>query len=951
MILPDGGGCVQPTLSPQEFVAKWRNVTLKERSASQSHFNDLCALLGTPNPVQADPEGTWYTFEAGAAKRGGAEGFADVWKRGFFAWEYKGRHANLDKAYEQLLKYRSSLQNPPLLIVSDTDLIVIHTNFTNTVERTETIALEELLNPARLKLLWAAFEQPALLRPDRTPEQVTQQAAAHFAELASLLRKYGEEPRAIAHFLIRLLFCLFAEDTGLLPRGIFAELVRGTQRRPEVFAHDLAELFSAMATGGRFALRDIAHFDGKLFDEAQVLPLDSAGLDILAGVIDLDWSAIEPSILGTLFERSLDPSKRSQLGAHYTSREDILLIVEPVLMAPLRERWAKVKAQAEGIAHKREQAGPGRAWQKLNLKLQQLLQGFAREISTVRVLDPACGSGNFLYVALRQLLDLWNEISTLAFDLGLPGMQPLEGDAPFPSQLHGIEINEYAYELAQTTVWIGYLQWMHDNGWGAPSEPILKPMQTILQMDAILSHDPTGHPVEPEWPAAEVIISNPPFLGGKLLRTQLGNEYVDCLHTLYSGRVPREADLVCYWFEKARAILQQGKVKRVGLLATQGIRGGANRKVLQRIKDSGDIFLAWADREWILDGATVHISMVGFDDGSETGRLLNGVPVAYINPDLTATIDLTVARRLPENANLAFMGDTKVGPFELSPQQARSMLAAGGNPNGRPNSDVLRRWVNGLDLTRRDRGMWIIDFGTDMTEGQAAQYEVPFEHVQRHVKPQRDRAGKTWYHAQWWLHYAPRPAMRAAIQPLAHYVATPRVAKHRLFVWLGSTWLPDCQLIVFAREDNYFFGVLHSRPHELWARRTGTQLREAESGFRYTPTTTFETFPFPWPPGQEPQDDPRVLAIAAAARELVEKRDAWLNPAGASEAELKKRTLTNLYNRRPTWLELAHRKLDEAVFAAYGWPADLDDDEILRRLLQLNAQRASNANPRPRPTS
>jgi hypothetical protein len=265
------------------------------------------------------------------------------------------------------------------------------------------------------------------------------------------------------------------------------------------------------------------------------------------------------------------------------------------------------------------------------------------------------------------------------------------------------------------------------------------------------------------------------------------------------------------------------------------------------------------------------------------------------------------------------------------------MLCAPLNPNGRPNSDVVKLWLNAEQVTGRLPRRWVIDFG-DMAMTAAAEYEVPFEYVRENVKPTRDTVrSEALSTRRWWLHQRSRPDMRRALRPLARYIGTPRLAKHRLFVWLSTMIVPDSQLTVFSRDDDYFFGVLHSRPHELWALRMGTHL---ETRPRYTPTTTFETFPFPWPPGQEPQDDPRVLAIAAAARELVEKRDAWLNPAGASEAELKKRTLTNLYNRRPTWLDLAHRKLDEAVFAAYGWPADLEDEEILTRLLALNLKRA-----------
>lgn len=266
------------------------------------------------------------------------------------------------------------------------------------------------------------------------------------------------------------------------------------------------------------------------------------------------------------------------------------------------------------------------------------------------------------------------------------------------------------------------------------------------------------------------------------------------------------------------------------------------------------------------------------------------------------------------------------------------MLAASLNPNGRPNSDVVRPWVNGLDIVRRSRDMWIIDFGVDMPLEQAALYEEPFEYVKRHVLPVREKSKTT--RREWWLHERPRVEMRQALAGLSRFIGTPTVAKHRLFVWFDGTALPDHQIIVFAREDDYFFGVLHSRAHEVWALRMGTSLEDRP---RYTPTTTFETFPLPWPPGQEPAGDPRVEAIAAAARELDCLRQRWLNPDGASEAELKRRTLTNLYNQRPTWLVRVHAQLDRAVWAAYGWddpdPAAVDEETILTRLLALNLQR------------
>jgi type II restriction/modification system DNA methylase subunit YeeA len=921
-----------PSITPQSFVAKWQDNTLKERAAAQEHFIDLCRLVGHPTPSEDDPTGERFTFEAGADKLGGKQGWADVWKRNYFAFEYKGRHANLDKAYQQLLLYRESLLNPPLLVVCDIDRILIHTNFTNTVKRVIEIGLQDLLTADGIRNLRAVFYEPEYFRSTQTTEQVTREAAIEFAHLADHLQNQGQDPHEIAHLSIRLLFCLFAEDTELLPTALFTRLVDSGRRNPAAFEIQLRQLFGAMATGGYFGEHEIHFFDGGLFDNDHVLGLDAQGLGILQRIAILDWAAIEPSIFGTLFQRSLDPSRRSQLGAHYTSKEDILLIVEPVLMAPLRREWQEIQVKATEAAEKRSQATTTQSRNRYLHELEDLIIGFAQKLSAIRVLDPACGSGNFLYVALRLLLDLWKEVALFAGSMGMTLLLPLPGQAPSPEQLFGIEIDPYAHELAQATVWIGYLQWLHENGYSVPSEPILKRLDNIRRMDAILAFDVEGKPVEPEWPEAEVIVGNPPFLGSKVMRLELSDEYVRQLHTLYANRIVHEADLVCYWFEKARVLIANEEVERAGLLSTNSIRGGANRKVLEGIKTSGDIFMAWSDREWVLDGAAVRVSMVGFDKGSEHIKVLDGQIVTTINPDLTSTADLTVARRLEENMGMSFMGVTPAGPFTVNDAQARELLAQPLNPNGRPNTDVVRPFFNGIDLARRQRQEWIVNF-TGMALEEASLYEKPFEYVLVNVKPARLKSRIP--DAPWWLYTRSRPAMFAAIKNLSRYIATSQVSKYRVFAWLSNTVLPDHALIVFARDDDYFFGVLHSRFHELWSLGMGTWLGVGNDP-RYTPTTTFETFPFPWPPGKEPTDDPRVQAIAQAAQDLNSKREAWLNPPGMAEADLKKRTLTNLYNARPTWLDLAHKKLDAAVAAAYGWPADLSDEEILTRLLALN---------------
>jgi type II restriction/modification system DNA methylase subunit YeeA len=409
------------------------------------------------------------------------------------------------------------------------------------------------------------------------------------------------------------------------------------------------------------------------------------------------------------------------------------------------------------------------------------------------------------------------------------------------------------------------------------------------------------------------------------------------LRRLYESRVPGFADFCCYWFEKARAQIASKHAHRAGLLATQGIRGGLNRVVLARIKTTGDIFFAESDRKWVLDGAAVHVSMVGFDDGTEAQRTLDGRRVDSINSNLTHNTDVTRAKRLVENARIGFVADVKAGAFDIPDTKAAEFLNAARNPNGRPNSDVIRPWVNGLDLTRRPRGMWIIDFPPTMTVGEAAMYEQPFEYVRDHVKPLRDKSNRETYKTRWWVHAEPVVAMRSQLNPLSRFIVTPTLTKHRLFAWLTMPTLPDHQLVAFARQDDYFFGVLHSHAHEVWALAQGTQL---ETRPRYTPTSCFETFPLPWPPGREPKGELVVTEIAAAAAELDKLRNGWLNPPGLPQEELKARTLTNLYNLRPTWLDNAHKRLDRAVFAAYGWPDELTDQEILARLLELNLKRS-----------
>ena len=960
-------------MTPAEFLIKWRDNPSSERAGAQAFFLDLCELLGVEKPNDPDR----YCFERGATRTGAGRGWADVWKRDCFAWENKAPGKDLAAALKQLMTYALALDNPPLLVVSDRQIIQIHTHFTGMPSEVHTVRLEEIGLPANLAKLRWLFAEPDRFRPRRTDRDITLEAAGRFADIARALEGCGHDPRRVAHFLIQCLFCMFAEDVGLLPEHLFERIVEKSAGQPDKLSARLTELFASMRGGGEFLLEDIPWFNGGLFETAVSVPLTTAEIAALLAAAKLDWSPIEPSIFGTLFERGLDPALRSQLGANFTDPDTIRKIVDPVVVEPLAAEWGTVKVAIAG--QMAEYRAGGKGAKKAYRAADERFLGFLERLKNFRVLDPACGSGNFLYLALRALKDLEHRANLDAEALGLHRQLSIE---VCPRNVLGIELNPYAAELARVTVWIGEIQWMLKHGYDIRRNPILAPLDHIECRDAVLNVDDS----EPDWPEANAIIGNPPFLGDKKMRGELGDEYAVRLRQLYRGRVPGGADLVTYWFEKARAHIEAGRAKRAGLVATQSIRKGASRAVLDRIVASGEIFAAWSDEPWINDGAAVRVSLVCFGAAhpSPSGRgaggegaTLDGQPVATINADLTAgENDLTRAARLAENAAVCFQGPVKVGAFDIPGELARQWLEQP-NPHGKPNRDIVRPWANGMDITRRPSDTWIIDFGGQMTESEAALYEAPFAYVLAHVKPEREQNRRALRAKNWWRHGEIMPSMRAALARIPRYIATPRVAKHRLFVWLHSAVLPDSRLYVIARADDATFGVLHSRIHQVWALANASR-HGVGNDPTYNAATCFEAFPFPpglqpnrnaLTPGPSPEgrgeqkgEGLEVAAIAEAARRLNELRENWLNPPQwvdrAPEivpgypdrlipkpefaAELKKRTLTNLYNARPAWLDQAHRALDAAVAAAYGWDDDtpaLPDDEILRRLLALNRER------------
>ena len=1009
-------------MTPQQFIAKWKPVALTERATAQTHFIDLCALVDHPDPVSADPTGQSFTFEKGVPKTGGGDGFADVWKKGFFAWEYKKKKRNLDDALTQLVRYAAALENPPLQVACDTDRFLVRTAWTNAVPKTYEFSLDELAEPKNLDILHAVFFDPEKLRPTETRAAVTKEAADKFSTIALRLEGRGSREQ-VAHFVNQLVFCFFANSVKLLPESFFPRLLRRAGEQPKNAQGYFDQLFEAMEHGGDFGLEKIAYFNGGLFDGRRALPLDSGDIGLLQAAASLDWSQIDPTIFGTLFERFLDPDKRAQIGAHYTDPEKIMMIVDPVILRPLREEWAQIKAQIEPLAEKAASIAPrtrspgdvldaSNAARRVRAPAIALRDKFLDRLASVRILDSACGSGNFLYLALQGIKDLENRVVLECEAMGLPP----RGLGVGPEIVHGIEINPLAAELARTTIWIGDIQWGLRNGIYARPSPILRKLNAIECRDALITavsspppgggrsprearrvgvtaapeqatspRTPPRQPsaadpppagegktmryVEAEWPAAEFIVGNPPFLGIRLMRNGLGDETVERLFAIYDGRVSREADLVVYWFEKARAALKAGRARRVGLVATNSIRGGANRRVLDRIVAESRIFEAWSDEPWVIEGAAVRVSLICFGEETRSAHL-DGASVSEINPDLAAGIaNLTQARRLIENLGCGFQGPVKVGPFNIPGELARSWLKEPLNPNGKPNSAVLSPWVNGSDIVRRPSGKWIFDFD-EMSEREASHFERPFEYVVENIKPirraNRDRQRREY----WWRLGRSGSDLKSATASLKRFIVTPRVAKHRVFVWVMTPLMPDSAVVAIARQDDTTFGILHSRFHESWSLRLGTSLEDRP---RYTPTTTFETFPFPEGltpniPAKDYADDPCAVAITNAAKRLDDLRNAWLNPPdlvriepevvpgypdrllpkdAVAAAKLRERTLTNLYNQRPQWLIDAHRDLDVAVAAAYGWPADISEEEALAKLLELNLARAAGGNSKP----
>ena len=561
-----------------------------------------------------------------------------------------------------------------------------------------------------------------------------------------------------------------------------------------------------------------------------------------------------------MFERFLDPDKRAQIGAHYTDPEKIMMIVEPVVTRPLLHEWQTAKSRIEAImapvlaasggSGKAASRDLGKRFDAARAKAEAERDLFIDRLCALRILDPACGSGNFLYLALQAVKDIEYRAILECETLGLGMIVPRVG----PEILHGIEINPFAAELARTTIWIGDIQWRVKNAITHHPRPILRKLDTIKCCDALLTPDGKGGFVEAKWPEADYIVGNPPFLGGKLLRRGLGDAHIEALFRTFSGRVPAEADLVCYWFAKAWAALLAGKAKRVGLVSTNSIRGGPNRKALEPLAQAGAIFEAWSDEAWTVEGAAVRVSLVCFGERASTASgtektLLNGKTVINANADLSGGLgDLTLAKPLHENLGIAFQGVTKGGPFEVSDKVARAWLVEPLNPNGKPNFMLLHPIISGGDIVKRREPGWVADFSL-LTLKEAALYEEPFEHAKSNVEPFRANNRRQLYREKWWRFAESRPTLMRKINCVSRYIAAPKVSQHRLFSWIDSVIYPDNLVIAITRDDDCTFGVLCSIFHSEWSLRLGSTLEDRPDLYAWF---VFRNVPLPRGPDAEP---------------------------------------------------------------------------------------------------
>ena len=1012
----------------ESFVGRW---TAREGGAERANYqmflSEFCDVVGVarPEPAGAERRHNDYVFERAVRPRESDGGHApkriDLYKRDCFILEAKqsrlpsrknenpsqlslidetaaraaaqpraGWDAMMQNAHKQAELYVFLLDAdhaaPPFLIVADVgNCFEIYADFSGTGRvyshfpdrKSFRVFLEDLRKPEIRERLATIWTEPHALDPTKKAARVTREIAKRLAAVSKALEtRFPRED--VAHFLMRCIFTMFAEDVDLLPKGEFTRLLEDCVESPDAFAPLLDELWAKMDETERdrrffSAFRThLKHFNGNLFNKAKAYPLGPEQIGELLAASRSVWTEVDPAIFGALLEQALDPAERRKLGAHYTPRAYVQRLVDVTVMEPLRADWQAALTKAEAA----QDEGDGR-------RAVAIVRGFLAQLCATRVLDAACGTGNFLYVALELMKTLEGEVLETLARLG--ETESLGFETVDPHQFLGIELNPRAAAIAELVVWIGYLQQHYRTHDGHPDEPILRAFKNINfgrreGYDAVLIWD--GYPVptvaerdgkrvetypnarRPEWPEAEFIVGNPPFIGGKDLRSRLAPGYAEAL---WAAQKPmnESADFVMFWWDRAAELLTRKKtpLRRFGLVTTNSISQVFQRKVTERrlnAKAPVSIVFAVPDHPWTKaarDAAAVRIAMTVVEAGTRDGVLAEvigesgldtdepaitfSVRRGRINSDLSVGVDLTSASGLLAGHGLCSRGVQLMGEgFIVSPDKAVQL----GLGRRLGLEQRIRPYRNGRDLTAHPRDVMVIDLFGFSAEQVRREYPEVYQHLLTRVKPERDSNNRPSYRKSWWVFGEPRRELRPALAALERYIATVETTKHRVFLFLNAKVLPDNMLVVIADDDAAILAVLSSRIHTGWALAMGGTLEDRP---RYSKSRCFDAFPFPDPP--EP--------LRQKLREVGEELDATRKRVQAEHPDL---TLTGLYNvlekikagaalsekdedvkRRGLVLILKelHETIDRLTHEAYGWPPDLTDTQILERLVALNAER------------
>lgn len=1028
----------------EAFIQRWQGREGGQERANYALFLcGLCDVLGVPqpDPAGARPDVNDYVFERVVKEPNGDGTFAtrriDLYRRGSFILEAKqsrqeggakqlagqlellqpsepavrGRRGAarawdvlMMNARRQAEAYAKALPPdhgwPPFILVCDVGhCLEVFADFTGQGKNYAQfpdrqgfrIYLEDLRDPAVRDRLVRIWTDPRSLDPARKSAQVTRDIAARLAAVSRALEK-DHPAEEVALFLMRCLFTMFAEDVGLLPEQSFKDLLARCEADPKKLQPMVGQLWEAMDQGG-FAYgieAQVRRFNGEFFRSRAVLPLERQEIGELRRAAEHDWRDVEPAIFGTLLEQALDAVERRRLGAHYTPRAYVERLVVATVIEPLRADWAQALSTAE------RQKAEGRAADAI-----ATIKAFHDGLCATRVLDPACGTGNFLYVALELIKRLEGEALEALADLGgQEALSGLEGHTVDPHQFLGLEINQRAAAIAELVLWIGYLQWHFRTKGAAPKEPILQAFRNIRVMDAVLqadeelARDEQGRPLSrmgangpepvyvyknprrPEWPAAEFIVGNPPFIGGKDLRLRLGSERAEALWAAHPW-MNESADFVMYWWDRAAELLtlKGTTLRRFGLVTTNSISQVFQRRVMERrlnAKHPISLVMAIPDHPWTKatrDAAAVRIAMTVGEAGTKEGllrevtseaRLDTDQPsidfsehMARINADLTVGVDVTAARPLLANEGICSPGVKLHGSGFIIPPQEAQQLGLG---SAAGLEAYVRPYRHGRDITNKPRNVLVIDLFGLTAEEVRTRFPCVYQHLQMTVRNQRQKqynksptADAKTYLERWWQLGKPRSELRFALTDLNRYIAIGETGAHRIFQFVDAIFVPDNMVIVIASSDAFHLGILASRTHVTWALRSGGW-QGVGNDPRYTKSRCFD--PFPFPDASEEQ--------AQGIRHIAEELDALRKRQQAKHPDL---TLTALYNvleklragTAPEALDVGdrrtfddglililkelHERLDAAVAEAYGWPVDLPDEEILARLVALNRER------------